>query len=264
MKIRIISGAVGVAVFALVFFLQLAFASAPIFPVVLCLLAAMAVYELLFATGYMKNMFVVAAGMAAAACMVLRIGGVLPIRFIYIVGVYALVVLAAALKNNKDIAPLNAAYALLAACAVGFAFASVLPLMRMADKLFYFWMLFVCAWGSDTGAYFAGCAFGKHKLAPVLSPKKTIEGFIGGILFCVALNIGLYFLLFGHGPGNWFKLIGAAVLFSVAGVIGDITASYIKRAAGIKDYGKLMPGHGGVMDRFDSVLFIAPIMYIVL
>ena len=264
MKTRIISAAVGIAVFALVFFLQLSFAAAPIFPVVLCLLAAMAVYELLYATGYMKNKIVVAAGMAAAACMVLRMGSVLPLRFVYIAGIYAVIILAAALKFNKEIAPLNAAFALLAALAVGFSFASILPLMVMSGKLFYFWMLFVCAWGSDTGAYFAGRAFGKHKLAPVLSPKKTVEGFIGGILSCVALSIGLYFLVFGHAPGNWLKLIAAAVLFSVAGVIGDITASYIKRAAGIKDYGKLMPGHGGVMDRFDSVLFIAPIMYIVL
>ena len=134
----------------------------------------------------------------------------------------------------------------------------------MAKNFFYFWMLFVCAWGSDTGAYFAGYFFGKHKLAPTLSPKKTVEGLVGGILVCVGLCIGLYFLVYHHAPGNWFKLIGSAVLFSVAGVVGDLTASYVKRESGIKDYGKLMPGHGGVMDRFDSVLLIAPIMYFVL
>ena len=98
----------------------------------------------------------------------------------------------------------------------------------------------------------------------MLSPKKTVEGLIGGIAVCIGLCIGLYFLVLGHAPNNWFKLIAAAAAFSVAGVVGDITASYIKRDAGIKDYGKLMPGHGGVMDRFDSVLFIAPLMYIVL
>lgn len=264
MKTRIISGAVGVALFAAVFALQTAFASAPIFAVVLSLLAAMAVYELLYATGHMKNIPVVAAGALAAVLMVLRMGSVLPVRITYIVGVYAVIVLLAALIKNKEITPANAAFAILAVVAVGFAFASILPLIKMANKWYYFWMLFVCAWGSDTGAYFAGRAFGKHKLAPVLSPKKTIEGLAGGILSCVALNIGLYFLLFGHAPGNWLGLIAASVVFSVAGVIGDITASYIKRDAGIKDYGKLMPGHGGVMDRFDSVLFIAPLMYIIL
>lgn len=264
MKIRIISGVVGAALFAVVVYLQIAFPQFPVFAVVLGLLAALAVYELLFATGHMKNPVVVAGGAAVAVAMVLRIGGILPLPIIYFAGVWAAVVLAAALIRNKEITPADAAFSLLAPLAVGFAFASILSLMAMANKLFYFWMLFICAWGSDTGAYFTGRAFGKHKLAPVLSPKKTVEGLIGGIVSAVGLSIGLYFLIFGHAPGNWLGLIGSAALFSVAGVVGDITASYIKRDAGIKDYGKLMPGHGGVMDRFDSVLFIAPLMYIVL
>ncbi len=264
MKIRIISGVVGAVLFAVVCFLQMTFTSAPIFAVALALLAAVAVYELLYVTGKMKNLLVLAAGIAAAICIVLRLGGIMPVRIIYIVGAYASVVLLVALTKHKEITPANAAFALVVAVAVGAAFASILPLMGMARNYFYFFMLFVCAWGSDTAAYFVGSAIGKHKLAPELSPKKTVEGLVGGTVICVGLCIGLYYLVLGHAPGNWFKLIGAAVAFSLAGVLGDLTASYIKRDAGIKDYGRLMPGHGGVMDRFDSVLFIAPLMYIVL
>ncbi|MBQ5810848.1 MAG: phosphatidate cytidylyltransferase, partial [Clostridia bacterium] len=239
MKIRIISGVVGAAVFAAVIALQMFFQSFPVLAIALSLLAAMAAYELLYATGHMKNIAVVVAGMLAAAGIVLRIGGVLPVRLIYIVGAYAAVALIAALVKNKDIAPANVAFSLLAALAVGYSFACIVPLVNMARNMFYFWMLFICAWGSDTGAYFVGCALGKHKLAPVLSPKKTVEGLIGGIAVCIGLCIGLYFLVLGHAPNNWFKLIAAAAAFSVAGVVGDITASYIKRDAGIKDYGKL-------------------------
>lgn len=264
MKTRIISGVVAAALFAAIYLLQLNFASAPILAIAICLLAAAAVYELLYVTGHMKNMVVVAAGMLAAACIVLRLGHVLPLRMFWFIGAFGAILLFAALMKNKDISPANAAFALLAVVAVGFAFGSILPLIRMAGNYFYFWMLFICAWGSDTAAYFVGSAIGKHKLAPVLSPKKTVEGLIGGTVICVGLCIGLYFLMYHHAPGNWFKLIGASAAFSLAGVVGDITASYIKRDAGIKDYGKLMPGHGGVMDRFDSVLFIAPLMYIVL
>jgi len=263
MKTRIISGTVGAVLFALVFFLQHTFAELPIFAVVLALLAAMAVYELLYVTGHMKNLIVLGAAMALAVCIVLRQGSVLPLRFVYTVGVYGIIVLLCALWQNKDITPANAAFALVAAPAVSFAFASILPVMAMSANYIFFWMIFICAWGADTGAYFAGRFFGKHKLAPNLSPKKTVEGLIGGVLTALILTIGVYFLLYQHLPNNWFKCIGSVVVLTLAGVIGDITASYIKRDAGIKDYGKLMPGHGGVMDRFDSVLFIAPLMYII-
>ena len=263
MKTRVISGAVGVVIFAAVFWLQITFKALPIFPFVLALLAAMAVYELLYVTGHMKNPVALVAGVLAAVCLVLRQGGVLPVRFLYIIGAYAIIVLLCALWKNKDITPANAAFALIAAPAVGFAFATILPVMGKASNFFFFWMLFICAWGADTGAYFAGRFFGKHKLAPVLSPKKTVEGLIGGVVAAIVLTVVLYLVLYNHLPNNWVKCIGSVTLLTLAGVIGDITASYIKRDAGIKDYGKLMPGHGGVMDRFDSVLFIAPIVYII-
>lgn len=128
------------------------------------------------------------------------------------------------------------------------------------------WLPFICAWCSDTGAYFIGCNFGKHKLAPVLSPKKSIEGAIGGVV-----SAALGGALFGFAVFRFFPLeessfiLGCAFIGGIGAVfgqLGDLVASSIKRFTNIKDFGKIMPGHGGVLDRFDSVLFTAPIVYI--
>lgn len=126
------------------------------------------------------------------------------------------------------------------------------------------WMIFLIAWGSDTFAYCAGRLFGKHKMAPVLSPKKTIEGAIGGILGSALLNMG-YSYIFKNELNLEIKdicLIGIiAVVGALVSMIGDLAASAIKREFEIKDYGKLIPGHGGVLDRFDSIIITAPIVY---
>lgn len=120
------------------------------------------------------------------------------------------------------------------------------------------WLIFLTAFGTDIMAYFSGYLFGKHKLAPKISPKKTIEGSIGGILGSVLL-CGLfgYFVI----PQILVHCIIIGVLGGVISQFGDLTASIFKRKMGIKDYGKLIPGHGGVLDRFDSVLFTAPMVY---
>lgn len=120
------------------------------------------------------------------------------------------------------------------------------------------WLIFITAFGTDSMAYFTGYALGKHKLAPKISPKKTIEGSIGGILGSVLL-CGLfgYFVI----PGLLLHCIIIGILGGVISQFGDLTASIFKRKMGIKDYGNLIPGHGGILDRFDSVLFTAPMVY---
>lgn len=120
------------------------------------------------------------------------------------------------------------------------------------------WLIFLTAFGTDIMAYFTGYAIGKHKLAPKISPKKTIEGSIGGILGSVLL-CGLfgYFVI----PRLLLHCIIIGVLGGVISQFGDLTASIFKRKMGIKDYGNLIPGHGGILDRFDSVLFTAPMVY---
>jgi phosphatidate cytidylyltransferase len=122
------------------------------------------------------------------------------------------------------------------------------------------WLVFIIAWCSDTFAYFAGRAFGKRKLCPIVSPKKTVEGSIGGILGCV-VGVIIWGYLNQTINFEWVQLIILAVFGSMVAQIGDLSASLIKRYIGIKDYGKIMPGHGGILDRFDSILFVAPIVY---
>lgn len=133
---------------------------------------------------------------------------------------------------------------------------------------FFVWFIFISAWGSDTCAYFAGRYFGKHKLAPILSPKKTIEGAIGGALGAVLIAI-IYTIIYTQFAlpflQDYLGLISMMVFIAaLLSQIGDLAASAIKRMLGEKDYGTIFPGHGGVLDRFDSILFVAPVIAIVL
>ena len=126
-------------------------------------------------------------------------------------------------------------------------------------------LVFFCTWICDTCAYFTGRALGKHKLAPVLSPKKTIEGSIGGVVGSAVFSMLLAVVLvsrYDEAPGSYiaaFALIG--LVGGAVSEVGDLAASAIKRCYNIKDYGRLIPGHGGIMDRFDSVIFTAPLIY---
>lgn len=130
--------------------------------------------------------------------------------------------------------------------------------IALLDGSIYIWLVFITAWGTDTFAYFVGVNFGKKKLCPSLSPNKSVEGFIGGIIGCLCLTLlfSYYFKL-----DNIFNIAILSIICSIMAQLGDLTASRIKRLADIKDYGKIMPGHGGVLDRFDSILFTGPIVY---
>ena len=119
------------------------------------------------------------------------------------------------------------------------------------------WVMFIGTWASDSFAYFAGNAFGSHRLAPAISPNKTVEGFLGGLVGTVAVTAGLGYVL--HFPLESMAGLGAAI--AVLGTLGDLVESMMKRHTGIKDSGAIIPGHGGVWDRFDSVLFTAPLVY---
>ncbi|MBO7634934.1 MAG: phosphatidate cytidylyltransferase [Lachnospiraceae bacterium] len=130
------------------------------------------------------------------------------------------------------------------------------------------WLIFIGSWGADTMAYLVGRSIGKHKIVPVLSPKKSLEGFIGGVLGAVLIGV-IYALIFKNSltaefPNPVFSFAVIAACSSVVSMIGDLAASAIKRDKQIKDYGRLLPGHGGILDRFDSVIFIAPIVYYLL
>lgn len=137
---------------------------------------------------------------------------------------------------------------------------------RMEELGFYYsWIIWAGSWVNDTFAYFTGMAFGKHKMAKVLSPKKTIEGAIGGIVMTtiIATVFGYFLNTLAHidQPEMPLVFMAAGAISSLLGIIGDLSASAIKRNHNIKDYGKLIPGHGGILDRFDSVIFTAPAVY---
>lgn len=133
----------------------------------------------------------------------------------------------------------------------------------LTDGLFLVGLVFLCSWGCDTCAYCVGMLIGKHKMAPKLSPKKSVEGGIGGILGAALIAV-LYALAINHWADAGVSVTSFAVIGAVGGAIsqiGDLAASAIKRNHNIKDYGKLIPGHGGILDRFDSIIFTAPIIY---
>lgn len=143
---------------------------------------------------------------------------------------------------------------------------SIALLRRQGDAGVYLYgLIFIGAWMTDTGAYFVGVLFGKHKLIPEVSPKKTIEGAFGGILGCIA-----GFVLYGFiiqsvcdVKVNYIAMIVIAAVIAVVSQFGDLVASYIKREREIKDFGFIFPGHGGVLDRFDSIIAVAPSIYFI-
>ena len=130
---------------------------------------------------------------------------------------------------------------------------------------YFIWLILLIAFGSDTFAYFSGVTLGKHKLAPKLSPKKTIEGSIGAIIGTSFITLAFGFFMFSNGVEKnamnilFFVLMG--FFGSIVSQLGDMAASAMKRVVGIKDFGKLLPGHGGIIDRLDSIIFVSPFVY---
>jgi len=168
--------------------------------------------------------------------------------------------------NKKNSCFADIASAAIAALFIPFFITSLLKLRMLEHGKYLVCMPFLAAFISDSGAYFTGRACGKHKLAPTISPNKTVEGAVGGMLTAIifmviyavvlkyAVDINVSFLLFAL-----YGLLG-----SIVGQLGDLSFSYIKRKFGIKDYGNLLPGHGGILDRFDSMIFVAPLTEIML
>lgn len=193
-------------------------------------------------------------GAAAAAFMCLM---VLILTLLCLMAVYVLT-----FPKTKCDVPIRAFFA----CIYAPVMLSFIWLIREWHGGFYLvWLVFISSWISDTCAYLVGRTFGKHKLAPVLSPKKSVEGSVGGILGAALVGFLYGFLLQRTNAldlpcqAAYFALIGG--VGSVLSQLGDLAASGIKRDHDIKDYGKLIPGHGGIMDRFDSVIVTAPLIY---
>ncbi len=263
MKTRIISGIVAAAVVAGLLLLNSYF---PITVVIaVAVLAAIAVYEMLFRTGAVKTKAPVIMAMIYIAALQFSYMGFF-INETPLTVIYVLVLAIFAVLAHKSFNVIELVMTIAMPIIIGFAFACLASIINANAGLLYFVLLFNFACVTDIGAYFVGCSIGKHKLAPEISPKKTIEGAVGGIVCSVigTVIICLVFQTILNKPINIIALVIATPIFSVLGMFGDLFASIIKRYFGIKDYGNIMPGHGGVLDRTDSILLIAPALVLFL
>lgn len=145
---------------------------------------------------------------------------------------------------------------------VSYLLSHIIYIYGLQNGAILIWLPFVTAWFTDTTAYFVGISIGKHKLSPTISPKKSIEGALGGIVGSCFLTylFGVFVSRYENSIGiTNFIVIG--LICGIASQLGDLAASYIKRYTGVKDFGNIIPGHGGILDRFDSILFTAPVVY---
>lgn len=180
--------------------------------------------------------------------------GRIDVLSIFILAIIGLIIV---LFSKKENTILDIAITFFSIIYIPFLFQHIIYL----DNKIFITLIFIMSWGTDTFAYLVGNLIGKHKLSPNLSPKKTIEGSIGGILGSTLLTI-LLAMYFELDPIWKFAMM--AIFGSVIAQLGDLFASKIKRLVGIKDFGFIMPGHGGILDRFDSILLVAPYTYYVI
>ena len=236
------------------------------------LLSGIAVYEMMHCLKIHKNYYLCIPSYIVAFTIpaTIRIMTVLesPAILLFAVGyIYALFVLACAMFSQGKIRFKDAAKAFLSTAYIICGFSCLVATGGLPHGKFLIVMVLVVAFATDIFAYFTGMFFGKHKLIPAVSPKKTVEGAIGGTLISAASFVGCAFLyahLYDGVTPHILPLFLCGVALSIVSQIGDLIASYIKRERDVKDYGNLFPGHGGVLDRFDSVIAVAPLLYILL
>ena len=262
MKTRIISGIVMGAIVAAALALGI-FVSDWFVTGFMAIIAAIGSYELLGnAAGIKSKAAIIGAFVYTAAAVAVKGGNVavldgnLPLFLGIAFFLYAVVII---LKNHKDFGLAQIVTFCAMPIILAFAFSFLGFIINVDKKLYYLVLLFNFASICDMGAYFVGVTMGKHKLCPNISPKKTVEGAIGGIVSAMIFAV-IFCLLFGHGD----KLVPTVIVtipLCIVGMLGDLFASSIKRSVNLKDYGNLIPGHGGVLDRVDSMLLIAPVLY---
>ncbi|MDR2932202.1 MAG: phosphatidate cytidylyltransferase [Oscillospiraceae bacterium] len=268
MKQRVISSLIGLGVLVVVFF----FLDTLLFNIVIGLIGVLAVLELLNAVKCTRFRALTALGVFIAAAIPFAQEHNVRVLMPAILFVLVLAFFIILLKDHEKLRVEQVAMVFLFSVFVPVFFSSAIYLRNSfgagVGGLYLLWAL-GSAWLSDTGAYFTGRAFGKRKLAPLISPKKTVEGAIGGVVVATAAMVLVAYLyqsamaLWAYPiTVNYLLLVLLTPVFSVIGILGDLSASVIKRQFDVKDYGNIMPGHGGIMDRFDSALFTLPAVFI--
>lgn len=273
MKQRVISGAVLVVVMLLVFL----GIYTPAFGLFFSILSAIASYEIL-RVAKVENKEVLALSITFAFIVPLYIeyGFKVPFTIAILIFIFALLLIMLANHENTRFEQIT--IAMYSSVFIPFCFSAfilVRDLYRLfptrIDKNNALFLVIIgvsCSWLTDTCAYFVGVKFGKRKMAPIISPKKSVEGAIGGIVGCLVLNMIILYLfntyVFETSFISYLAFVPISLLLSGASMCGDLIASVIKRNFQAKDYGNLIPGHGGIMDRFDSCLFVMPMLYIVI
>lgn len=274
MRQRLLSAAIGIPIAIIVlFFYQTVLLNAAI-----ALVTLTAVYEVLVATKYLNNR-----GLALICFFYAAYVPFAHTFHVYYLGqtfsfLFMLTLLIFLLFTHRTVRLEQIGTAFMLTLLLTFAFSCIVFLRDIYIKsgpvelgCYYIVLVFLGAWITDAGAYFIGRLLGRHKLAPDISPKKTIEGAVGGVVCTVAAFLasvpvyGAY--VRAHGQAVTFDmphLVIVALLCAVMAVLGDLAASVIKRQCNIKDFGNILPGHGGVLDRFDSVMFVAPTLLIFL
>ena len=277
MKVRIISGVVAALILLVVLVLP---------PLAMCIaagaLAAIGVWEAAWATGINrhKGQLIVSMLAAAVAPFLPRLYLISPVIIVAAVLCYLVAMGILQVVEHEKLRIETTGYTITMTLLVSIVFACAV-IMRTAEsgwldpigiqqngRYLLVISLFI-PWMSDIGAYFTGVCCGKHKLCPTISPKKTVEGLIGGLVISPLVIIGTLFVYEQIAdvtltPYAYVILAVTALVGSVLSVFGDLFASVIKRQHGIKDFGNIMPGHGGVLDRFDSFLFALPVICLVL
>ncbi|MBR5681734.1 MAG: phosphatidate cytidylyltransferase [Ruminococcus sp.] len=283
MLTRIISGAVGVVLLSAVLF----FHDTIVLPIAVAAIIAVMLFELLRAVKLHKCLPILIAAEAYGIAVPVLYGimtkltvdgPVVPPHYefcawryahdynVYVFGAMllcAFVVFVTWLRNHKAIRYEQVFFVLAVMILVPQAMTTMVRMERYDSEsgLFLLIMGLCGAWIADTGAYFTGVAIGKHKLCPEISPKKTVEGLVGGILTTAIAYTVAFSCYYGFTVKRALIAFVTGAVCAVIGTVGDLSASMVKRQIGFKDYGKIMPGHGGLMDRFDSVLFVLPTFY---
>lgn len=263
MATRMITAAIGVAIALLVLFLH----NTPVLAIAVCLISGMIVYEYLRVNKLLRYHLTTGACMFYALLLpYLQVGMIARYRGMLTVAAVTCV-LFDYVRHQKKMAERTVFCALTGMMLLPHAMATALTLNNAHEQhgLAYLVLALAGAWIADSGAYFVGTFLGRQKLCPAISPKKTIAGFIGGIaanivffiLFC-AVYLGIMTKKGVAMHVNWITVVILAMVCAVLGTLGDLAASTMKRQLGVKDFGNIMPGHGGVLDRFDSVLLVLP------